>query len=213
MHSCIVSGAAELARRQHAVELIAEWVGMSPGAVPVSSQVLWVRAEKGIIARAAIAAVLHELSLQAFANTRRAIVLEPADTMTPEAANMLLKSIEEPPAGVRFYLLVSTIARILPTLRSRSSVVVARENAQPVDESRAVRFIESNIPGRLAMIAGLPDRVEQLALLNDILLVSRAQRWFAATEWLQQVVSVAGQSVNLRLALEAFAVSYEWSQS
>lgn len=213
MHSCIVSGAAELPRRQRAFELIAGWVGVSTQSVATSSQVVWVRAEKGIIARPAIAAVLHELSLHAYADTRRAIILEPADTMTPEAANMLLKSIEEPPAGVRFYLLVSTIARILPTLRSRSSVLVANEDASAEDETRAVTFIESSIARRLAIIAGLTDRNEQLALLKDLLIVSRARRWFAAAEWLQQVVSVAGQSVNVRLALEAFAVSYEWSQA
>lgn len=213
MHSCIVSGAAELPRRQRALELIAGWVGVSTESVATSPQVVWVRVEKGIIARPAIAAVLHELSLHAYADTRRAIILEPADTMTPEAANMLLKSIEEPPAGVRFYLLVSTIARILPTLRSRSSVLVANEDASAEDETRAVTFIESSIARRLAIIAGLTDRNEQLALLKDLLIVSRARRWFAAAEWLQQVVSVAGQSVNVRLALEAFAVSYEWSQA
>jgi len=213
MHSCIVSGAAELPRRKRALELISQWVGGSPESVVTSSQVVWVREEKGIIARPAIATVLHELSLHAYADTTRAIVIEPADTMTPEAANMLLKSIEEPPAGVRFYLLVSTVARILPTLRSRSTVSVAHEVASPRDESQAARFIESGIASRLAIIAALADRVEQMELLKDILIVSRDRHWFAAAEWLQHVVSVAGQSVNVRLALEAFAVSFEWGQT
>lgn len=50
---------------------------------------------------------------------RRAIIIEPADDMNPHAANKLLKSLEEPPAGTFFLLVSHRPARLLPTIRSR----------------------------------------------------------------------------------------------
>lgn len=50
---------------------------------------------------------------------RRVVIIDPADTMNPAAANALLKVLEEPPANVYFLLVSSNSSRLLPTLRSR----------------------------------------------------------------------------------------------
>lgn len=50
---------------------------------------------------------------------RRAIIIDPADDMEKAAANALLKSLEEPPAGTFFLLVTHRPARLLPTIRSR----------------------------------------------------------------------------------------------
>jgi len=50
---------------------------------------------------------------------RRAIIIHPADEMNTEAANALLKSLEEPPQGTFFLLVAHRPARLLPTIRSR----------------------------------------------------------------------------------------------
>lgn len=50
---------------------------------------------------------------------RRAIIVDPADDMERPAANALLKSLEEPPAGTYFLLVSHSPARLLPTIRSR----------------------------------------------------------------------------------------------
>jgi DNA polymerase-3 subunit delta' len=42
-----------------------------------------------------------------------------ADRLTPEAANALLKSLEEPPPGVTWILTASSPAAVLPTIGSR----------------------------------------------------------------------------------------------
>jgi len=49
-------------------------------------------------------------------------VLLHAERLLPAAANMLLKSIEEPPAGYIFFLLTHQPALLLPTVRSRCIV-------------------------------------------------------------------------------------------
>lgn len=47
-------------------------------------------------------------------------IVRDANTMTPEAQNSLLKVLEEPPAGVYFFLLCDTASALLPTVRSRA---------------------------------------------------------------------------------------------
>ncbi len=51
------------------------------------------------------------------------IFLENAEKMNPEASNALLKSLEEPPSFVIFFLITENFTRLLPTIISRSQVV------------------------------------------------------------------------------------------
>lgn len=53
----------------------------------------------------------------------RFIIIDEADSMTPEAANSLLKILEEPPAKTTFILLVDNIGKVFPTIISRCQVV------------------------------------------------------------------------------------------
>jgi DNA polymerase-3 subunit delta' len=50
---------------------------------------------------------------------RRVIVIHPAETMNSNAANALLKSIEEPPPGLLFILVSHKPQQLLPTILSR----------------------------------------------------------------------------------------------
>ena len=54
---------------------------------------------------------------------RRAIILDPADSLERGAANALLKVLEEPPRGTVFLLVSHHAARLLPTIRSRCRVL------------------------------------------------------------------------------------------
>lgn len=53
----------------------------------------------------------------------RFVVIDGADTMTPAAANALLKTLEEPPRTTRFFLLAQSVERVIPTIRSRCGIV------------------------------------------------------------------------------------------
>lgn len=59
------------------------------------------------------------LHLSAADGGRRAVIVDPADEMNLNAANALLKMLEEPPAGVVFLLVSHRPAGLLPTIRSR----------------------------------------------------------------------------------------------
>jgi DNA polymerase III subunit delta' len=68
-------------------------------------------------------------SLQARLTTRpglsdkRAIILDAADDLDRNAANALLKCLEEPPSGTHFFLVSHSSDRLLPTIRSRCQIL------------------------------------------------------------------------------------------
>jgi len=66
-----------------------------------------------------IRAMQKRLTTRPTLGDRRAIIIDPADDMEVSAANALLKSLEEPPAGTFFILVTHRPARLLPTIRSR----------------------------------------------------------------------------------------------
>jgi DNA polymerase-3 subunit delta' len=59
------------------------------------------------------------LNLSAADGGRRAVIIDCADEMNPNAANAVLKILEEPPPGVTFFLISHQPFRLLPTIRSR----------------------------------------------------------------------------------------------
>ncbi len=109
------------------------------------------------------------LSVAPSLSARRAIVIDAADDMERGAANALLKSLEEPPAGTVFFLVSHMPGRLLPTIRSRCRVlrfapladdavrtVLRREmpDADPLDLYAMVRAGEG-APGQALRFAGL----------------------------------------------------------
>lgn len=67
----------------------------------------------------AIRAVLAFAQLSSHQGGRRVIILEPAESLNTQAANALLKVLEEPPANVVFLLVSHHRERLLPTILSR----------------------------------------------------------------------------------------------
>jgi DNA polymerase III subunit delta' len=65
----------------------------------------------------------HDLSLRPVAGSRKFAVINDADTMNDEAANALLKTLEEPPDGAMLLLMASNLDSLLPTIRSRCQLV------------------------------------------------------------------------------------------
>src|SRR3990170_4879571 len=124
--------------------------------------------------------------------SRRAIVIDPADDLEKGAANALLKSLEEPPAGTFFFLVAHRLGRLLPTIRSRCRVlpfprVEAAIAAAGGSPGAALEFVEMDLGeihrlmreiadkgdpdftrrGRLAEAIGArPDRKRQLAAID-----------------------------------------------
>lgn len=70
-----------------------------------------------------IRTVLHEASLKPYEALWKAYIVRDAETMSEEAANCLLKTLEEPPPQVILMLTAPTPEALLPTLVSRCQPV------------------------------------------------------------------------------------------
>ena len=65
----------------------------------------------------------HRLTTRPTLGSRRVVIIDPADDLEKNAANALLKSLEEPPIGTHFLLVAHRLGRLLPTIRSRCRVL------------------------------------------------------------------------------------------
>jgi DNA polymerase-3 subunit delta' len=65
----------------------------------------------------------------------KVVLIYPADRMNTVTANALLKTLEEPPEGVRFVLATGAAHLLLPTIRSRC-MAVRMQAAQPEEAQR-----------------------------------------------------------------------------
>lgn len=70
-------------------------------------------------------AVLEFLQLRTWTGLR-VVIIDQAQTLNVQAANSLLKSLEEPPAGTIFILIAPSPSSMLSTIRSRSRSVLFR---------------------------------------------------------------------------------------
>jgi DNA polymerase-3 subunit delta' len=67
--------------------------------------------------------VVAAAAMTPFEASRRVFVIERADTLIDQAANKMLKTLEEPAAFVHIVLLTDRLAEVLPTIRSRCQLV------------------------------------------------------------------------------------------
>jgi len=128
-----------------------------------------------------VRALKEELSLKAFSDRPRAAILAPVDRMTPQAANALLKTLEEPPPGTHLLLVAHRVSQVMPTIVSRCQ----RVPFFPLPTETVVRIL-AGLPGakgrsdaelRLAAVVsgGSPGRA--LAILSD--LSDERERWIS----------------------------------
>jgi len=102
----------------------------------------------------------------------KAIVIADADGMTPAASNSLLKTLEEPPAGVVFILSVRSISGVPPTVASRCAIVAVA----PEPDARTAIARTLNVDGtQAAILADLSGGfIEEAARINaDAALLNR----------------------------------------
>jgi DNA polymerase-3 subunit delta' len=92
--------------------------------------------------------VIAAASRTPFESGRRVFVIERADELGDEAANRMLKTLEEPASFVHIILLTDRLAEILPTIRSRCQMV--RFEA-PTEEQSVAALGELGVAGEQAL--------------------------------------------------------------
>ncbi len=89
--------------------------------------VMWLKPDPtkagGQIAVEDVREVIRKTGYHRYLGRARFVLVKPAEAMADAAANALLKTLEEPPAGTFFVLVTATSGALLPTIRSRCQSV------------------------------------------------------------------------------------------
>jgi DNA polymerase-3 subunit delta' len=115
----------------------------------------------------------EEFSLKAFSDRPRAALVVPADRMTLQAANALLKTLEEPPPDTHLLLVAHRFSQVPLTIVSRCQKVpfspLAREEVEAIVAAQpgiVKRHSPETVRAAAACAAGSPGRA--LALLEEM---------------------------------------------
>jgi DNA polymerase III subunit delta' len=145
--------------------------------------------------------LVRELAFLPIEGGARVAVVEAADQMNEDAQHALLKTLEEPPAGVTIILCADREGPLLPTVRSRcarirlgplsvrdiEALLGELGLADPFDAARFARLAEGR-PGLAFAFARAPEaaaiRDEIARTLLDLLAAGRSRRLAAARELL-----------------------------
>ncbi len=99
--------------------------------------------------------IVREIDLLPFEADRKVYIVEDADALTDEAANGLLKTLEEPPSYATIVLLATEDRRLPETIRSRCTIL--RLQPVPTTEIASLLQASSDLP---------PETLARIALLS-----------------------------------------------
>jgi len=117
----------------------------------------------------------RQLMVKPFHARRRFVIIDPADAMTPEAANALLKTFEDPPSQTHFVLITGAPASLLITVRSRSQ----RIRFAPVSKDALVPWLEQQGVEKASLVAQAAEGCPGRALTMDL---SGVDEWRGARD-------------------------------
>ncbi len=101
--------------------------------------------------------VLRDLSLKTFEDDLiRVVIVDEAQKLGSEAANSLLKALEEPPDNTIFFILSSSLAQVLPTIVSRCVQIAFL----PIDDQELRRQVEKKLGSNSKAIDEIIDCAE-----------------------------------------------------
>lgn len=152
--------------------------------------------------------IKEHFSLKPYSAKGRAVVLEEAGDLTPEAQNALLKIIEELPVDANFFLGVSALAQILPTVISRCEVISLEEATSKNRDTlfpQVEKLLESSLEERFQYIEKLKEKEEFLHVLTSYFHQNLKPNSPERIEFLKALLQAeqwANQNVNLRAILE-----------
>jgi DNA polymerase-3 subunit delta' len=162
--------------------------------------------------------VVSAASRTPFESARRLFVIERVDELGDEAANRLLKTLEEPPSFVHLILLTDRLAEVMPTIRSRCQLV--RFDALPLEtvaeeiERLGVERETAIACARLSL--GDSERARELASPEGAALRAAAEKFATAVvkgqastsqPWSELLSAVRRRGEATREQLEAKAIS------
>ena len=152
-HAVLLTGPAGVGKRAAATWMAARHLGISattdlpqyPQQDLEHADLRWISAPEGkqAIGIDQIRALVAEFSLTSYKGGGKVAVVDPADAMTNNAANSLLKTLEEPPGDALLILIADRKGNLPATIFSRCQRI---DFAVP-DETEALAWLEKLQPG------------------------------------------------------------------
>jgi len=186
-----------------------------PGEVPEHADLRWIEPpeDKESIGIEQIRELVHNMSLTSYEGGGKVAVIDPANAMTVNAANSLLKTLEEPPGDALLILIADRIGKLPATIFSRCQ----RIDLAPPSEEVGLAWLNQMQPGAvwadalrvaggapIAAIAALEDLETSSLMARDLNALGRgngspieiAARWnkigaHFVLNWLSQQVKLA----------------------
>jgi len=164
--------------------------------------------------------VIHVAYYRPPVEAARTFTIFTSSAFMKEAANSLLKVLEEPPAHTSLILLTENPQELLPTIRSRAMVhrlgaldasdlesllAVRRPEMKPADRALAARLAEGAVGRALTIDLGayLASRQDALILLHTALREPDYSQLFHATESYRAGADGQEKTLNLLRALSS----------
>jgi DNA polymerase III delta prime subunit len=157
MNSFLLTGGDQISRKSYIDELLL-----------IQSELVHLMAEKTTLTIKQVKDL--QIPLSVAARIPRLVWIEEANLLTIPAQNALLKMLEEPPELTSFYLSCQSPTMLLPTIRSRTTVIALEKIENDDDPSilADLKAVMSQTPGdRLASIVKR-DRAESIMWLTQI---------------------------------------------
>lgn len=137
--------------------------------------------------------LLKDLSLKNI-HGARFIIIDSCEKLNPQAANSLLKTLEEPPKDTYFILITNNLNSLLPTIKSRAICIpykpLSFEEMEPLVESLP-KWMAKASQGRPSLLSFFQDSevLEERRLAIDILksiqITSRFEAFQKIKSWIQ----------------------------
>lgn len=152
-HAVLLSGPAGTGKRAAAAWIAANRLGIGapagcpqyPFERPSHADLRWVEPpedKQGILIDQ-VRALVQDLALTSYSGGGKVAVIDPANAMTTNAANSLLKTLEEPPGDALLVLVTDRIGRLPATVFSRCQRIAFT----PPAESAALEWLDRIQPG------------------------------------------------------------------
>ena len=196
---------------------------------------------KGTIAAREAEEIIRKLSFKSFESEYKIMLIWLPETMNEEAANKLLKILEEPWEKTLFLLVSEQPALLLPTILSRTQEVhvpriapevleaAAREGgvADPLQARNMARLADGNLLTLRQLLAGENDAAqrENFGLFCNLMRLSYNDKHLELITWAEEVAQLSREQQRgflrdtARLLRESFVlhaglneVSYLWGE-
>lgn len=165
--------------------------------------------------------IQKHLLLKSIRGTTKALVIHNAHTMTKEAQNASLKTLEEPPEGTYLILIANSLEAFLPTILSRCKVIILTKREIALSNEEKELFMQQfttifspGIADKLALAQKIGENKDQtlawlekaIVCLRECLLTADADQasiMLHTLEKFQEVyITIKTTNVNPRFTLE-----------